>query len=94
MGNIFRSMKKEEISNLKVQIVAEATLPILRILDKDDLDILIEELEEHYECKFHEIPQEDVFNAIRELILDDSFTDLPDILQHDGDLEVNIWKNE
>lgn len=87
-------MRKEEISNLKVQIVAEATLPILSILDKNDLEVLVEELEEYHECKFHEISQEDVFSAIRELIMDDPFTDLPDILQHDGDLEVNVWNSE
>lgn len=87
-------MRKDDIKKLKIDYTLTRTLDITEYLSDDDFEVIIDDLEDYYQCKFWEIPQDVVYDAIREYLYNSYDYDMCKDLFDEGELNIELWKPE
>lgn len=63
-------MIKEDIKNLKVEVTLTNYFKLMSFMDEDDLDMLIEGLEDHYNKDLSKISDSEIKDAIYDFLYD------------------------
>lgn len=87
-------MKKAELKNLRMDFSLAYSTTVDTYLSDEDIDIIVEELEDFYQCRIEEIPKDKVDDAIRDYIYDNFSSNICSNLRDNGDLMIDIWNNE
>lgn len=87
-------MRKSKLKNLTIDCSLISSITVSTYLTDEDIDIIVKELEDFYQCRIEEIPVYAVHDAIREYLYDNFSSDIYSDLRDNGDLMIDIWNNE
>lgn len=87
-------MRKADIKSLRMDCSLASSIAVDAYLVDEDIDIIVKELEDFYECRIEEIPVDKVHDHVREYIYDNFSSDVCSDLRENGDLMIDIWNSE
>lgn len=84
-------MTLEDIKNKRILIELSTDYRLENLLDKDDLEVIVESLEDYHDKKLSEIDNTEVMEAIYDYLYDNYYDNIINKLLDNSSVEISFY---